>query len=234
MNHSALAIVFLLMSGSLFGADFDPPSEAFSGSEVAEAMEQAKADQRAILLMYYDYTDGQASWKRRSMDVLEDLESSCIVVYVDTKEFKGLPRKARRELSSDKLGSTYPRAVVMDANLDNLLFPIPQKDWAYSFDATMKDAKQAALSYRRELRKRADRREAKVAEANIPDAPTERIWTDIQGRTLRATLNFIEPGAINVTRDNGLAATILLDQLSEADHTYLEAYANSLFDKRGL
>lgn len=227
------AFIFLVIQAGLTGADFDPPSGAFSGSEVTAAMERAKEDQRAILLMYYDYENGQPNWKRRSMEVLEDLDSSCVVVYVDSKELKQLSRQARRELSGNKLGTTYPRAVIMDASLDKLIFPIPQRDWAYSFDSTMKDAKREALSYRRELRKRAQKREAKAVEANLVDAPVERVWTDTQGRTLRGTLNFIEKGAINVTRDNGLSATITLDLLSEADHEYLAAYEDSLFDKRG-
>lgn len=233
MKVVSLTLALLFFGGVVFAADFNPPRGAYSGSDIKAAMAQAKEEQRAIVLMYYDYNKGDKGWKRRSMKVLKDLESTCVGVYVDSKDMKKLTRAARKELSAKKLGTTYPRAVLMDAELKNLLFPMPQNKWAYSFNDTMRDAKREALSYRRQLRKKAERREAKQAEATLIDAPVERTWTDTQGRTLNATLNYISDDSINVTRDSGFKATIMFDQLSEADHEYIETYAGSLFDKRG-
>lgn len=234
MSFGLRALIFFLVGGVFSAGAFDPPRSAFPGSEIGAALKQAKQDQRAVLLMYYDYENGQESWKERSMEVLADMEGTCVVVYVDSSEMKQLTPKARQELSGKKLGSTYPRAVIMDASLSKLVFPMPQKDWAYSFDSTMRSAKREAMAYRRDVRRQADKRDAKIAEAAILESPVERTWTDTQGRSLQATLNYIETASINVTRDNGLRATIMLDQLSETDHDYLEIYAGSLFDKRGL
>jgi hypothetical protein len=231
---NALLISIMLTEGSLLAADFDPPRNAFSGADIKAAMAKAEEDQRAILLMYYDYTKGDPYWMRRSMEVLEALDSTCIVVYVDNTENKLLTKSARSELSGKKLGSTYPRAVVMDTKLSKLIYPITQSDWSDNFDTTIRDAKREAQSYRLDLRRHDKKQEAKAAEAAIVPAPIERVWTDTQGRTLKGTLNYIESDSINVTRDTGLSATIRLESLSEQDHIYLETYSDTLFDKSGM
>ncbi len=115
-------------------------------NQLDAATSYALSAKRAVAFLYSDETTFCTQCSSASVQAMESLTGSCIVVYVDRSTASGLPDKVKNALRSPKAGKYIPSVVVMSYDLKKVIAiaPFVRGD---AYKKLLSETKEKILSY---------------------------------------------------------------------------------------
>lgn len=223
-NQSSVTIALAIcLSFSLLSGKIEQPRHVFCAEDFQKAKALALEEHLPVLVVRTDL-ESRCGWTDRfTSQMFNEYRSVAVIVVLQSSTWENAPAYVRRNVHSDKLGSTIPRVGLFNADLNKTLMAVPY--------AELKDNNsEVTHQLRRKMRQyTAETRANRTAIPTGPDAPSQRTWTDVQGRTILATMRRFNTESVRLQRDDGMFFTIALETLSPQDRQYLMTYQDTRY-----
>ena len=146
MRILSIALFSILLAASTVIAGFTLKSGVYRMNELDEAKSDALSGRKAVAFLYSDENTFCTQCMSASLQAMETLAGSCVVVYVDKSDAAKLPEQVKNALRSPEAGKYIPTVVVMSYDLKKVIAIVPfARGEAYK--KLLSEAKEKILSY---------------------------------------------------------------------------------------
>jgi hypothetical protein len=127
--YRTLIVLFgtLLIVSSAFAA-FMVPDYVYRIDQLKEAQASAKDNGMVITFLYSNENTSCGLATAASLDVIRGLKQRSVIIYVNSKngnDWKKVPAIVRRALKSSEAGRFIPKTVIVNAEMDKVIFIVP-------------------------------------------------------------------------------------------------------------
>ncbi len=146
MRILSIALFSILLAASTVIAGFTLKSGVYRMNELDAAKSDALSGRKTIAFLYADENTFCTQCISASLQAMETLSGSCVVVYVNKSDATKLPRQVKNALRSPEAGKYIPAIVVMSYDLKKVIAIVPfARGDAYK--KLLSEAKEKILSY---------------------------------------------------------------------------------------
>jgi hypothetical protein len=146
MRISSIALFSILLAASTVIAGFTLKSGVYRMNELDAAKSDALSGRKAVAFLYSDQNTFCTQCRSASLQVMETLSGSCVMVYVDKSDAPKLPKQVKNALRSPGAGKYIPAVVVMSYDLKKVIAIVPYVR-GEAYKKLLSEAKQKILSY---------------------------------------------------------------------------------------
>ena len=148
MRILSIALFSILLAASTVIAGFTLKSGVYRMNELDAAKSDALSGRKAVAFLYSDENTFCTQCVSASLQAMETLAGSCIVVYVAKSDATKLPTQVKNALRSPEAGKYIPTIVIMSYDLKKVIAIVPfARGEAYK--KQLSEAKERILSYGR-------------------------------------------------------------------------------------
>jgi len=147
MRILSIALFSILLAVSTAFAGFTLKSGVYSMNELDAAKSEALSGRKPVAFLYSDKNTFCSQCASASLQAMDTLIDSCIVVYIDRSDAIKLPEEVKNALRSPKAGKYIPTVVVMSYNLKKVITIVPYARGG-AYKKLLSEAKGKILSYR--------------------------------------------------------------------------------------
>jgi hypothetical protein len=219
MNRSGILVALLSLTAVVSAsAGFKLKKDIYRVKELGAAKAEAQANKKAITFLYTDADTTCGVTAQASLDVIDNLDSKTVIIYVNSNnEYGFLPKSVQDALSTLEAGTCIPITVVMDADIKRLIVIVP-----YASDA---ERKRRLTKAKIEIAKALKAQEAvqgigtnkSLAATTQSAKPDLRTWTSVSGKTLHAQFVKVEVDMALLKKPDGVSVTIRVADLCQND-----------------
>jgi len=112
------------------------------------AKSEALSGRKAVAFLYSDKSTFCTQCSSASLQAMDTLIDSCVVVYIDKSDATKLPEEVKNALRSPKAGKYIPTVVVMSYDLKKVIAIVPYAR-GEAYKKLLSEAKEKVLSYRK-------------------------------------------------------------------------------------
>jgi hypothetical protein len=141
-----MALLFILFAASTVIAGFTLKSGVYRMNELDAAKTDALSGRKAVAFLYSDENSFCTQCGSTSLQAMETLAGSCVVVYVDKSDAPKLPEQVKNALRSPKAGKYIPTIVVMSYDLKKVIDIVPYAR-GEAYKKLLSEAKEKILSF---------------------------------------------------------------------------------------
>jgi hypothetical protein len=144
-----LSIVFfsILLAASTVMAGFALRSGVYSMNDLEAAKSEALSGRKAVAFLYSDKTTFCTQCASASLQAMDTMIGSCVVVYINKADATKLPEEVKNALRSPEAGKYIPTVVVMSYDLKKVIAIVPYAR-GEAYKNLLSEAKEKILSYR--------------------------------------------------------------------------------------
>jgi hypothetical protein len=146
MRILSIALFSILMAASMVLAGFALKSGVYRMNQLDAAKSDALSGKKAVAFLYSDENTFCTQCRSASVQAMETLAGSCVVVYVDKYDAAKLPKQVKSALRSPEAGKYIPAVVVMSYDLKKVLVIVPYTR-GEAYKGLLSKAKKKILSY---------------------------------------------------------------------------------------
>ena len=146
MRILSIALFSILLAASTVIAGFTLKSGVYRMNELDVAKSDALSGSRAVAFLYSDENTFCTQCMSASLQAMETLAGSCVVVYVDKSDATKLPKEVKNALRSPEAGKYIPTIVVMSYDLKKVIAIVPYAR-GEAYKKLLSEAKEKILSY---------------------------------------------------------------------------------------
>jgi hypothetical protein len=146
MRILSIALLSILLTASTVIAEFTLRSGVYRLNQLAAVKSNALSERKAVAFLYSDEKSFCIQCGRSSVQAMETLEGSCIVVYVDKSDTAKLPQQVKDALRSPEAGRYIPAVVVMSYDLKKVIAVVPYAR-GEAYKKLLSEARGKILSY---------------------------------------------------------------------------------------
>jgi hypothetical protein len=136
------------LAASTVFAGFALKSGVYSMNELDAAKSEALFGRKAVAFLYSDKNTFCTQCASASLQAMDTLIDSCVVVYIDRSDAIKLPEEVKNALRSPKAGKYIPTVVVMSYDLKKVIAIVPYAR-GEAYRKLLSEAKEKILSYRK-------------------------------------------------------------------------------------
>ena len=125
MRIISIALFSILLVASTVIAGFTLKSGVYSMNELDAAKSEALSGRKAVAFLYSDKNTFCTQCTSASLQAMDAMIDSCVVVYVDRSAAVKLPEEVKKALRSPKAGKYIPTIVVMSYDLKKVIAIVP-------------------------------------------------------------------------------------------------------------
>ena len=148
MKIIGVASLSILFAVSTVIAGFTLKSGVYRMNRLDAAKSEALSGRKAVAFLYSDENTFCTQCGSASLQAIETLAGSCVVVYVDKADATKLPEQVQNALRSAKAGKYIPVIVVMNYDLKQVIAIVPYAR-GESYKKLLSEAKENILSHRK-------------------------------------------------------------------------------------
>ncbi len=118
--------IFLIVSSTF--AAFTVPCYVYRIDQLKEAQASAKNNGMVLTFLYSNENTSCSLATAASTDVIQELKQRSVIIYVNSKngnDWEKVPAIVRRALISSEAGRFIPKTVIVNAEMDKVIFIIP-------------------------------------------------------------------------------------------------------------
>jgi hypothetical protein len=146
MRILSIALFSILLAASTIIAGFTLKSGVYRMNDLEAAKSHALSEKKAIAFLYSDENTFCTQCMSASLQAMETLSGTCVVVYVNKSDATKLPNHVKNALRSPEAGKYIPAIVVMSYDLKKVIAIVPfARGEAYK--RLLSQAKEKILSY---------------------------------------------------------------------------------------
>ena len=112
------------------------------------AKSEALSGRKAVAFLYSDKNTFCTQCTSASLQAMDAMIDSCVVVYIDRSDAVKLPEEVKKALRSPKAGKYIPTVVVMSYDLKKVIAIVPYAR-GEAYKKLLSEAKEKILSYRK-------------------------------------------------------------------------------------
>ena len=146
MRILSIALFSILLAASTVIAGFTLKSGVYRINELDAAKSDALSGRKAVAFLYSDENTFCTQCMSASLQAMETLAGSCVVVYVDKSDATKLPKQVKNALRSPEAGKYIPTIVVMSYDLKKVIAIVPYAR-GEAYKKLLSEAKEKILSY---------------------------------------------------------------------------------------
>jgi len=147
MRILSIFLFSILLAASTAFAGFALKSGVYSMNELDAAKSAALSGKKPIAFLYSDKNTFCSQCASASLQAMDTLTDSCVVVYIDRSDAINLPEEMKSALRSPKEGKYIPTVVVMSYDLRKVITIVPYARGG-AYKQILSEAKKKILSYR--------------------------------------------------------------------------------------
>jgi hypothetical protein len=148
MRILSIALCSILLAASTVMAGFTLKSGVYSMNALDAAKSEAFSGRKAIAFLYSDKSTFCTQCASASLQVMDTMMDSCVVVYIDKSDATKLPEEVKKAFRSPEAGRYIPTVVVMSYDLKKVIAIVPfARGEAYK--KLLSEAKEKIRSYRK-------------------------------------------------------------------------------------
>jgi len=121
----SIALLLILLTVSTGIAGFTLRGGVYRMNQLDAVKSHALSERKPVAFLYSDENSFCLQCGSSSLQAMETLESSCIVVYVDKSDAAKLPQQVKNALRSPEAGRYIPTVVVMSYDLKKVIAIVP-------------------------------------------------------------------------------------------------------------
>ena len=148
MKILSIAFFSVLLAASVAFAGFTLKSGVYRMNQLDTAEAEAISGKKAVAFLYSDENTFCIQCVSESLQAMETLAGSCVMVYVDKSSTAGLPEKVKAAFRSTAAGKYIPAIVIMSYDLKKLITIVPYAR-GEAYGKLLSEAKKKILSYER-------------------------------------------------------------------------------------
>jgi hypothetical protein len=148
MRILSVALFSILLAASTAFAGFTLKSGVYSMKELDAAKAEALSRRKAVAFFYSDKNTFCTQCASASLQAMDTLIDSCVVVYIDRSDAINLPEEVKNALRSPKAGKYIPTVVIMSYDLRKVIAIVPYARGG-AYKKLLSEAKEKILSYRK-------------------------------------------------------------------------------------
>ena len=148
MRILSIALFSILLAASTVIAGFTLKSGVYSMNDLDAAKSEALSGRKAIAFLYSDKTTFCTQCASASLQAMDTMTASCVVVYINKSDATNLPEEVKNALRSPKAGKYIPTIVVMSYDLKKVIAIVPYAR-GEAYKKLLSEAKEKILSYRK-------------------------------------------------------------------------------------
>jgi hypothetical protein len=146
MRILSIALFSILLAASTVIAGFTLKSGVYRMNELDAAKSAALSGRKAVAFLYSDENTFCTQCMSSSLQAMETLAGSCIVVYVDKSDAAKLPNQAKNALRSPEAGKYIPTIIIMSYDLKKVIAIVPYAR-GEAYKKLLSKVKEEILSY---------------------------------------------------------------------------------------
>jgi hypothetical protein len=146
MRILSIALFSILLSASTALAGFTLGRGVYRVNQLDAAKLDALSGKKAVAFLYSDENTFCTQCGSASVQAMETLAGSCVVVYVDKYNAPKLPNQVKSALRSPEAGKYIPAVVIMSYDLKKVLVIVPYTR-GEAYKRLLSEAKKKILSY---------------------------------------------------------------------------------------
>jgi hypothetical protein len=146
MRILIIAIFSILLAASTVIAGFNLKSGVYRMNELDAAKSSALSGRKAVAFLFSDETTFCTQCMSASLQAMETLAGSCVMVYVDKSAATKLPDQVKNALRSPEAGKYIPTIVIMSYDLRKVIAIVPFAR-GEAYNKLLSEAKEKILSY---------------------------------------------------------------------------------------
>jgi hypothetical protein len=146
MKILSIAFLSVLLAASTVIAGFTLTRGVYRMNQLDTAKAAAFSGRKAVAFLYSDEKTFCIECGRKSLQAMETLAGSCIMVYVDKSDTYRLPEQVKNAFRSPEAGKFIPTIVVMSYDLKKVITIVPYAR-GEAYKELLSEAKQKILSY---------------------------------------------------------------------------------------
>ena len=146
MRILSIVLFSILLTASTAIAGFTLKSGVYRMSELEAAKSAALSARKAIAFLYSDENTFCTQCVQASLQAMETLAGSCVVVYVGKSDAAKLPDQVKNALRSPAAGKYIPTVIVMSYDLQKVIAIVPYAR-GDAYKKLLSEAKGKSLSY---------------------------------------------------------------------------------------
>ena len=147
MRILSIALFSILLAASTVFAGFALKSGVYSMKELDAAKAEALSGKKAVAFLYSDKNTFCTQCASASLQAMDALIDSCVVVYIDRSDAINLPEEVKNALRSPKAGKYIPTVVIMSYDLRKVITIVPYARGG-AYKQLLSDAKEKILLHR--------------------------------------------------------------------------------------
>jgi hypothetical protein len=144
----SIALLSILLAASMVIAGFTLKSGVYSMNDLDAAKSEALSGRKAIAFLYSDKTTFCTQCASASLQAIDTMIDSCVVVYINKADAAKLPEEVKNALRSPEAGKYIPTIVVMSYDLKKVIAIVPYAR-GEAYKKLLSEAKEKILSYRK-------------------------------------------------------------------------------------
>lgn len=233
MTNRITLVMLALSLASQALAGFKISKKTYRMDQLESAQSEAESKGKPITFVYTSAESTCPLCAAASLNVISELDSKSVVVYVDAKADWGkLPKLIQEATRQPEAGKFIPKTVVADSAMTNVIAIVPCAHGAEQAKF-LREAKKAIFNAAPKEQRAPPptllERFGKSDDPVIrPDENREmRTWKAKMGAEVKASLVKEIGGSIFLKKENGETITILLKNLTEADQEYIAKLKNA-------
>jgi len=145
MRILSIALFSILLAASTVIAGFSLKSGVYRMNQLDAAKSEALSGRKAVAFLYSDEKTFCTQCTSASLQAMETLAVSCVVVYVDKSDANKLPNPVKDTLRSPGAGKYIPTVVVMSYDLKKVIAIVPYAR-GEAYKKLLSEAKEKILS----------------------------------------------------------------------------------------
>ena len=148
MRTLTIALFSILLAASTVIAGFTLKSGVYSMNELDTAKSEALSAKKTVAFLYSDKTTFCTQCASASLQAMDTMIDSCVVVYINKSDATNLPEEVKNALRSPEAGKYIPTVVVMSYDLKKVIAIVPYAR-GEAYKKLLSEAKEKILSYRK-------------------------------------------------------------------------------------
>jgi hypothetical protein len=144
----SIALFSILLAASTVIAGFTFKSGVYSMNELDAAKSEALSGRKAVAFLYSDKNTFCTQCSSASLQAMDTMIDSCVVVYIDKSDATKLPEEVKNALRSPKAGKYIPTVIVMSYDLKKVIAIVPYAR-GEAYKKLLSEAKEKILLYRK-------------------------------------------------------------------------------------
>lgn len=146
MRTLTIVLCSILLAASTVIAGFTLKSGVYSMNELDTAKSEALSAKKAVAFLYSDKTTFCTQCASASLQAMDTMIDSCVVVYINKSDAANLPEEVKNALRSPKAGKYIPTVVVMSYDLKKVIDIVPYAR-GEAYKKLLSEAKEKILLY---------------------------------------------------------------------------------------